>query len=77
MKLKIKKNGFSTRRLLTFFIAGIFTLAYFAGTGNSKWIAVLAGAGFALGITDFAKRCPLMLSLNHLFARMKRKNAAQ
>jgi hypothetical protein len=36
-------------------------------------LSIAAGTGFALGITNFGRQCPLMLSINHLAARFFKK----
>ena len=67
------KNRISIQRWISFIIGGLAVLFFALLRDAYPWMAVLAGAGFFLGLTDFGRRCPLLLSVPHHLARIRKK----
>ena len=72
--MQILESKISLRRWIAFAAGGTAALAFFLHLSNSYWFPAIAGGGVALGVTDFGRRCPLMVSLRHLIARAKNRN---
>ena len=54
-------------------IGVILTLMGFSGVSGSGWLLVLGPFALFLGITDFGRQCPLILSVRHLAYRIRSK----
>jgi hypothetical protein len=71
--MKIRKSNISFNRWLMIIIGGIAALLFVMNVYASKWLVVIAAIGLTLGITNFGRQCPLMLSLHYILARLKKK----
>jgi hypothetical protein len=54
-------------------IGAILVLAFFAGGGAGGWSLALGLLAMFLGVTDFGRQCPLILSMRHLAYRLRSK----
>jgi 1,4-dihydroxy-2-naphthoate octaprenyltransferase len=72
--VQIQKSKISSQRWSAFIFAGVAVLLFALHIGADNWILALAGVGFFLGITDFGRQCPLLLSVHHLLARLRKKS---
>ena len=63
----------SFRRLALLVLAGISVLLYATGIFPSPWSLVIGILAFFLGVTDFGRQCPLILSARSLLSRMRSK----
>jgi len=66
-------------RSLMAVLAAVATITAFAGIVPAVAGIPLAALGFFAAATDFGRQCPLLLSLRHLLARMRKtpRNADQ
>ncbi len=72
--MKILKSNISLSRWLMLFTGGIAALLFTMRIHTSGWLLVVAATGFTLGITNFARQCPLLLSFHSIRARLQKKN---
>jgi hypothetical protein len=63
----------SLRRRIVFIAAGSAIALLLMRFGYDFWLSMIAGAGLFLGITDFGRRCPLLLSARHHYASVRKK----
>jgi hypothetical protein len=71
--MEIQKSKMSLQRWMLFIAAGIaFLLFVFHVTGNTC-VFLLGGLAFFFGVTDFGRQCPLLLSVHHILARIRKK----
>jgi 1,4-dihydroxy-2-naphthoate octaprenyltransferase len=71
--VQIQKSKIFSQRWSAFVFAGVAVFLFVLHIGADNWILALVGVGFFLGITDFGRQCPLLLSVHHLLARMRKK----
>jgi hypothetical protein len=62
------------QRWIAFIIAGIAVFLFNMHIGADTWMLAFAGIGFFLGITNFGRQCPLLLSLHNIRARIHKKS---
>jgi uncharacterized membrane protein YecN with MAPEG domain len=72
--LQIQKSKISLQQWSAFIVAGIAVLLFVLHIGAEKWMLALAGVVLFLGITDYGRQCPLLLSVHHLLARLRKKS---
>ncbi|MCX6142099.1 MAG: hypothetical protein NTZ35_02665 [Ignavibacteriales bacterium] len=51
----------------------VLALMFLSGGSGSVWFLVLGLIALFLGITDFGRQCPLILSVRHLAYRLRSK----
>lgn len=71
--MEIQKRKISLQQWIAFIITGIAVLLFIIHNGTDAWMLALAGVGFFLGVTDFGRQCPLLLSVHHILARIRKK----
>ena len=71
--MHIFKPGISRQRWIAFIVAGGAGAAFAAVDGIQRLMFIIAALGLFLGITDFGRQCPLVLSLQHIVARIRKK----
>jgi hypothetical protein len=54
-------------------IGVILALMFLGGVSGSGWMLTLGLFALFLGITDFGRQCPLILSVRHLAYRVRSK----
>ncbi|HUI30306.1 MAG TPA: hypothetical protein VLX91_08815 [Candidatus Acidoferrales bacterium] len=71
--MSILKNHISLRRLFAFIAAGIAAVLVIIDAVQSVWLYLAGLAALFLGVTDFGQRCPLLLSVRYLYARIRKR----
>jgi hypothetical protein len=51
----------------------LLALIFIGGVSRSGWLLALGLVAMFLGVTDFGRQCPLILSARHLAYRIKSK----
>jgi hypothetical protein len=67
------ENHITFRRGLSFAIAGAAAILVILNIIGSLWIYLIGAAALFLGVTDFGRRCPLVLSIRYLYARRRKR----
>jgi hypothetical protein len=73
-KNQLSTSNISLLRTGIFILAGITLVAGLSDFFLSRWILVSSAVFFFLGITDFGRQCPIVLSVQHHINRWKSKN---
>jgi hypothetical protein len=76
----LKGNQMQQRIILINVLKGIGILGiilFLLGSPRSYYLLIGSAAALFLGITDFGRQCPLILSARHLLYRMKSKKQSQ
>jgi hypothetical protein len=60
-------------RYMLISVGVILGLMFLSGVSGRGWLLTLGLFALFLGITDFGRQCPLILSLRHLAYRMRSK----
>lgn len=71
--MAILQTRISPQRRIAFITAGIIILLIVFNVVRVIWIC-LAGVVLILAVTDYGRRCPLLLSLHYLYARIQKKS---
>jgi len=54
-------------------VGAVFAVMFLPGGGGSGWSFALGLFALFLGMTDFGRQCPLILSVRHLAYRIRSK----
>jgi hypothetical protein len=76
----LKGNQVRQRIIIRNVLKGIGILGivlFLLGSPRSYFLLIGSGAALFLGVTDFGRQCPLILSVRHLLYRMKSKKQSQ
>ena len=71
--MDIQKHKISPQRWAAFIVGGIAVILFTLQLGAQLLLGVLAGTGFFLGITDYGRQCPLLISVRQALTRIRKK----
>ncbi len=71
--MEIQKQKFSHQRWAALAVGGIAGMVFTMQVGAQLLLGVLAGTALFLGITDFGRQCPLLISLRQVLVRIRKK----
>lgn len=72
-RMETQKRNISLQRWIVFVAAGFALLLFVLHRTENLCVFLLGGLAFFFGVTDFGRRCPLFLSVQHLYARIQKK----
>jgi hypothetical protein len=76
----LKGNQVQQRIIIGNVLSGIGILGiilFLLGSPGSYYLLIGSAVALFLGVTDFGRQCPLILSARHLLYRMKSKKQSQ
>jgi hypothetical protein len=71
--MDIKKRKISPRRWTAFIVGGISVILFSLQVGAQLLLGLIAGISMFLGVTDFGRQCPLLISVHQILSRIRKQ----